>query len=45
MVKIGFARAATSTLLKPSQILLTSESHFGMNVNLDLDQNLVKENK
>ena len=45
MVMIGFARAGTSTLLKPSEILFTSKSHFGVNVNLDLDQNLVQENK
>jgi len=45
MVMIGFARTARSTLLKPSQIVLTSKSHFGVNVNLDQDHNLAKENK
>ena len=45
MIMIGFARATTSTLLKPSQILLISQSHFGLNVNLDLDHNVVKEKK
>jgi len=45
MAMIVFARAGTNTLLNPSEMLFTSESHFGVNVNLDLDQNLAHENK
>jgi len=45
MVMIGFARATTSTILNPSQMLLTSVSRLRVDVNLDLDQNLVKKEK
>jgi len=43
--KISLDKTENKKLLKLSQILLTSESHFGLNVNLNLDQNLLKKKK
>jgi len=45
MVMMGLLLESTIVLLKPSDMLFTTVSNAGLDVNLDLDQNLIAGKK